>query len=187
MDMDMKLLSGYEVVIRRTIDEGLAVFAGKSGLPPNTMVALYCGVLYYSEFGLRMASNANDGNDHKVNLRVGRCNMNPLVSGIDGRFVHNPGEDGRVYGLPYYVKNGPANILNARSSRKCNCKLVLEYIDYKNYPMDQLRVDDEYCETDHPFERRVSRSKLSTPHTHRSFNLLCASQPHFSRISFSIA
>ena len=144
------------VHLMRLPDEGIGVFAGEEGLPGDSMIVLYAGFLFGDDQLAKHKTRANDGTDHRVALRVTRAAMHPSVAGIDGNFVHLPVDGDNVYDLPYYVKNGGGNLLNSRSFMLCNCKLDVEYDNYSNFDLGQLRVDDCYCPPEWPFKQRVS-------------------------------
>ena len=149
------------VHLRRMLDEGLGVFAGPNGLPANTMIVVYAGFLFGDSLLSKHKTRAKEGSDHKMALRVMRASMHPSVAGIDGDFVHSPQPGGNTYDLPYYVRNGGGNLLNARSFTKCNCILVVEYKKYERHPIEELRVDDCYCPDDWPLRQRAR----PLPHT----------------------
>jgi hypothetical protein len=143
------------VHLRRMLDEGLGVFAGSKGLPAETMIVVYAGFLFGDSLLSKHKTRAKEGSDHKVSLRITRASMHPSVAGIDGDFVHAPSSGGNTYDLPYYVHNGGGNLLNSRSFSKSNCKLVLEYTNYEDLPIERLRVDDCYCPEDWPLRQRA--------------------------------
>ena len=171
------------VHLRRMLDEGLGVFAGSKGLPAETMIVVYAGFLFGDSLLSKHKTRAKEGSDHKVSLRITRASMHPSVAGIDGDFVHAPSSGGNTYDLPYYVNNGGGNLLNARSFSKSNCKLVLEYTNYEDLPIERLRVDDCYCPEDWPLRQRARLPCPSHSNTDLTPHLTPLSQPCLLRVT----
>ena len=147
------------------------------------MIVVYAGFLFGDPLLSKHKTRAREGSDHKAALRVTRASMHPSVAGIDGDFVHAPSSGGNTYDLPYYVNNGGGNLLNARSFSKSNCKLVLEYTNYEDLPIERLRVDDCYCPKDWPLRQRARLPCPSHSNTDLTPHLTPLSHPCLLRVT----
>jgi hypothetical protein len=140
-------------IMRSHLDgEGLGLYANKN-LAEGTVLGQYVGKRFEAAL---LAQHNSDGDigEHFLSLRVVWANMPLFFTGIDGAVCNEADEEGRLYDLAYYVKNGPGSVANSDIRRLCNTKLVVEYRSYDRER--ELFVDDEYCPGGASRKQRVS-------------------------------